>query len=237
MALLAPFHAAIILKDTNVKLVIFDLDNTLIAGDSDHAWGEFLISKELVDPIVYAQKNDHFYLQYQQQTLDIHEYQAFVLAPLIKLDHQTKQALHDEFMQTVVADLRLEKSDKLIKKHTDAGDKLIIITATNSFISAPIGKWLGIDIVIATDPEIVDGKFTGKLSGTPCFQAGKITRLNEWLAGQNQEQNTIEITFYSDSINDLPLLEHVDHPVAVDPDDSLRTHAIAKNWPILSLRD
>jgi HAD superfamily hydrolase (TIGR01490 family) len=218
-----------------VKLVIFDLDNTLIAGDSDHAWGEFLISKKMVDPIEHAQQNDHFYLQYQQQTLNIHEYQAFVLAPLIKLDHQTKQVLHDEFMQTVIADLRLEKSDKLIKKHQDAGDKLIIITATNSFIAAPIGKWLGIDIVIATDPEIIDGQFTGKLSGTPCFQEGKITRLNEWLT--EQKQKTTEITFYSDSINDLPLLKHADHPVAVDPDDLLRSHAIAQNWPVISLRD
>jgi HAD superfamily hydrolase (TIGR01490 family) len=218
-----------------VKLVIFDLDNTLIAGDSDHAWGEFLISKKMVDPIEHAQQNDHFYLQYQQQTLNIHEYQAFVLAPLIKLDHQTKQALHAEFMQTVIADLRLEKSDKLIKKHQDAGNKLIIITATNSFIAAPIGKWLGIDIVIATDPEIIDGQFTGKLSGTPCFQEGKITRLNEWLT--EQKQKTTEITFYSDSINDLPLLKHADHPVAVDPDDLLRSHAIAQNWPVISLRD
>lgn len=218
-----------------MKLVIFDLDNTLIAGDSDHAWGEFLISKKMVDPIEHAQQNDHFYLQYQQQTLNIHEYQAFVLAPLIKLDHQTKQALHDEFMQTVIADLRLEKSDKLIKKHQDAGDKLIIITATNSFIAAPIGKWLGIDIVIATDPEIIDDQFTGKLSGTPCFQEGKITRLNEWLT--EQKQKTTEITFYSDSINDLPLLKHADHPVAVDPDDLLRSHALAQNWPVISLRD
>lgn len=235
MALLAPLLVATILKDSNVNLIIFDLDNTLIAGDSDHAWGEFLISKELVDPIEHAQKNDYFYLQYQQQTLNIHEYQSFVLAPLIKLDHQTKQALHNEFMQTVIADLRLEKSDKLIKKHTDAGDKLIIITATNSFIAAPIGRWLGIDIVIATEPEIVDGQFTGQLSGTPCFQEGKITRLNQWLA--TQEQNATEITFYSDSINDLPLLEHADHPIAVDPDDSLRTHAISQNWPVISLRD
>jgi HAD superfamily hydrolase (TIGR01490 family) len=138
-------------------------------------------------------------------------------------------------MQTVIADLRLEKSDKLIKKHQDAGDKLIIITATNSFIAAPIGKWLGIDIVIATDPEIIDGQFTGKLSGTPCFQEGKITRLNEWLT--EQKQKTTEITFYSDSINDLPLLKHADHPVAVDPDDLLRSHAIAQNWPVISLRD
>jgi HAD superfamily hydrolase (TIGR01490 family) len=235
MALLRFSTAVAILKENNVKLAIFDLDNTLIAGDSDHAWGEFLITKELVDPIEHAQKNDHFYQQYQQQTLDIHEYQAFVLAPLIQLNHQTKQALHHEFMRSVINDLRLEKSDKLIKEHQDAGDKLIIITATNSFISAPIGKWLGIDIVIATEPEIVDGQFTGKLSGTPCFQEGKITRLNQWLS--TQEQSHTEVTFYSDSINDLPLLKYVDHPVAVDPDDVLRAEAIAQHWPIISLRN
>jgi HAD superfamily hydrolase (TIGR01490 family) len=234
MALLRFSLAVTILKENNVKLAIFDLDNTLIAGDSDHAWGEFLIAKELVNPIEHAQKNDHFYQQYQQQTLDIHEYQAFVLEPLMQLSHQTKQALHHEFMQTVMSDLRLEKSDELIKEHKDVGDKLIIITATNSFISAPIGKWLGIDIVIATEPEIVDGQFTGKLSGTPCFQEGKITRLNEWLS--TQEDNFTAVTFYSDSINDLPLLRHVDHPIAVDPDDALRAEAMAQHWPIISLR-
>ncbi len=235
MALLRFLTAVAILKENNVKLAIFDLDNTLIAGDSDHAWREFLITKELVDPIEHAQKNDHFYQQYQQQTLDIHEYQDFVLAPLIKLDHQTKQALHHEFMQTVISDLRLEKSDKLIKEHQDAGDKLIIITATNSFISAPIGRWLNIEIVIATEPEIVDGQFTGKLSGTPCFREGKISRLNQWLS--TQEKKFSEVTFYSDSINDLPLLEYANHPVVVDPDDSLRAEAIARHWPIISLRD
>jgi HAD superfamily hydrolase (TIGR01490 family) len=235
MALLRFLTAVAILKENNVKLVIFDLDNTLIAGDSDHAWGEFLITKGLVDPIEHAQKNDRFYQQYQQQTLDIHEYQAFVLAPLIKLDHQTKQALHHEFMRTVISDLRLKKSDELIKKHQDAGDKLIIITATNSFISAPIGRWLDIEIVIATEPEIVDGQFTGKLSGTPCFREGKISRLNQWLS--TQEKKFSEVTFYSDSINDLPLLEYANYPVVVDPDDSLRAEAIARHWPIISLRD
>lgn len=218
-----------------MKLTIFDLDNTLIAGDSDHAWGDFLITKELVDPIEHAKKNDHFYLQYQQKTLDIHEYQAFVLKPLIQLSQQTKQSLHDEFMQTVITNLRLVKSDDIIKKHQEQGDKLIIITATNSFIAAPIGKWLGIDTVIATEPETIDGYFTGKLSGTPCFQEGKITRLNQWLA--QQQQKFTQTTFYSDSINDLPLLEHVDHPIAVDPDDALWAHADSKNWPIISLRD
>jgi HAD superfamily hydrolase (TIGR01490 family) len=235
MALLCFLPATTIFRDTNVKLAIFDLDNTLIAGDSDYAWGEFLITKDLVDPVEYARKNDEFYQQYQQQTLDIHAYQAFVLAPLTSLDHQTKQALHLEFMKTMINKLRLDKSDKLIKDHKDAGDKLIIITATNSFISAPIGKWLGIDIVIATDPEVVAGQFTGKLSGTPCFQEGKITRLKQWLSAQDEDMG--EIIFYSDSINDLPLLEYVDYPIAVDPDDLLRAHATDKNWPIISLRD
>lgn len=217
-----------------MKLTIFDLDNTLIAGDSDHAWGEFLISKALVDPVEHAKKNDHFYLQYQQKTLDIYEYQAFVLAPLMKLDEQTKQALHNEFMQTVIASLRLPKADTLIQQHKDNGDKIIIITATNSFIAAPIGHWLGIDTVIATEPEVVDGQFTGKLSGTPCFQEGKITRLKEWLTQQTQHPG--EITFYSDSINDLPLLEYADKPIAVDPDAALHDHATAQSWPIISLR-
>ncbi|MGH1439271.1 MAG: HAD family hydrolase [Cellvibrionaceae bacterium] len=217
-----------------MNLTIFDLDNTLIAGDSDYVWGQFLVSKNIVDAEYYTKENDRFYEEYKNKTLDIHEYQRFVLTPLIPMDAETKARLHQEFMDTVIAGMRLGKADALIEQHKKQGDRLLIITATNSFITGPIGPWLGIDEILATEPEVIDGTLTGNIAGTPCFQEGKIERLKEWLL---QEGLTPEkITFYSDSINDLPLLEHADVPVAVDPDDLLEKHARSSKWPILSLR-
>ncbi|MGH1487574.1 MAG: HAD family hydrolase [Cellvibrionaceae bacterium] len=217
-----------------MNLTIFDLDNTLLAGDSDYAWGQFLVQKGIVDVDHYTRENDRFYEDYKRKTLDIHEYQRFVLAPLLDMSETEKQQLHQEFMLESINPLRLKKADKLIKDHEGAGDQLLIITATNSFIAGPIGPLLGIDTVLATEPEVVDGRFTGKIDGTPCFQGGKITRLQQWL--REQQITPAQVTFYSDSINDLPLLEYADSPIVVDPDDSLRAHAQSVGWPVISLR-
>ncbi len=218
-----------------MKLTIFDLDNTLLAGDSDYAWGQFLVNKGLVDADEYTRENDRFYEEYKRKTLNIHEYQAFVLKPLMPMPNKLLRAIHDEFLQTVISELRQTKADDLIREHRQQADELMIITATNRFIAGPIGPFLGINTVLATEPEIVDGQMTGKLIGTPCFQEGKITRLQQWL--QRQSLTPSELTFYSDSINDLPLMKYVDKAIAVDPDDELRSFAEKAGWPIISLRD
>ena len=218
-----------------VTLAIFDLDNTLIAGDSDHSWGEFLVSKQLVDAVEYRRQNDLFYQAYKDGTLDIHAYQRFALTPLARFTAAELAELHSEFMATCIEPLMLVKAQTLLQQHRDNGDYLLIITATNSFITHPIAKHLGVDDILATDPQVIDGRYTGEIIGTPCFQGGKVTRLNEWLAAR--ERSLDGSYFYSDSYNDLPLLEQVTHPVAVDPDERLRQTAEARNWPIISLRD
>ncbi|MEX1668775.1 HAD family hydrolase [Zhongshania guokunii] len=217
-----------------MALAIFDLDNTLLGGDSDHAWGEFLTSEGIVDSAEFQQQNDEFYRQYQQGGLDIHAYLSFALAPLSRFSSAELNKLHQTFMAKYIAPLRLPKADALIKQHRDAGDFLMIITATNSFVTAPIAAALGIDTLLASEAEIIDGRYTGKPTGTPCFQSGKVQRLEEWLAANNK--NLDGSYFYSDSHNDLPLLKVVDKPVAVDPDDKLRDYAVEAGWPVISLR-
>ena len=203
-----------------MKLAIFDLDNTLIAGDSDHAWGTFLVDKGVVDKEHYRRQNDRFYADYCEGKLDIHAYQRFVLTPLIPLSFKERTRLYIEFMAGYIAPLMLPKADDLLNKHRQAGDRLLIITATNRFIASPIVSLLGVSDLLATEPEIVDGRFTGAITGTPCYQEGKVQRFEHWLADYRA---TMEIsTFYSDSINDVPLLERVDYPVAVDPDEKLK---------------
>lgn len=218
-----------------MKLAIFDLDNTLLAGDSDYTWGNFLVSKGIVDEEEYQHKNDQFYLEYQRKTLDIFEYQRFVLTPLMSIDKATRTALHNEFMTECIAPLRQAKADALIQQHKDQGDTLLVITATNRFIAEPIVTLLGIDNLLATDPEILNDQFTGNIIGHPCFQEGKIQRLKLWLNENKRDYDGI--TFYSDSINDAPLLEFADIAIAVDPDDDLQQLAKERNWPIISLRD
>lgn len=218
-----------------MTLAIFDLDNTLLGGDSDHAWGEFAIDQGLVSAEEYRAQNDEFYRQYQQGGLDIDAYLRFALAPLVGRSPQQLAALHQTFMANYIAPLRLPKAEALIEQHRAQGDTLLIITATNRFITGPIAESLGIDNLLASDGEVVDGHYTGEPSGVPCFQEGKIERLKMWLAGR---QETLSgAYFYSDSHNDLPLLKWVDKPVAVDPDPTLRHHAEQAGWPIISLRD
>ncbi len=217
-----------------MSLAIFDLDNTLIGGDSDHSWGEFLCEKGIVDEKSYKQQNDQFYEDYKAGHLDMQAYVAFALTPLKKLTSQQRRSLHQEFMKEKIQGLWLPAAKALIEKHRALGHTLLIITATNRFITEPIAKWLNIPHLLATDPEIINEQFTGNIVGTPCFQEGKVTRLNEWLDSNNL--NIEESFFYSDSINDLPLLEQVSYPHAVDPDEKLREHAEKLAWPILSLR-
>jgi len=218
----------------HLNLAIFDLDNTLIGGDSDHSWGEFLVEQGLVDGIAFKQANDQFYQDYLNGSLDIHAYVAFALAPLQTMSDRQIEALQAEFMRSKIASIMLPKAQALIEKHKSQGDTLLIITATNHFITAPIAKALGIEHLLATDPERVDGKYTGKIVGTPCFQGGKVIRLKAWL--ETQTQGYQEQYFYSDSINDLPLLEQVDYPVAVDADEKLAKEAQSRGWPHISLR-
>lgn len=215
-------------------LAIFDLDNTLLGGDSDHAWGQFLVDIGIVDADSYQRANDEFYEQYKQGGLDIYQYLEFALKPLAQHSKAQLDAWHEQFMREYVAPMRLAKADELLDKHRSQGDFLLIITATNRFVTEPIARALGVDDLLASDPEFVDGAYTGQVSGIPCFAAGKVTKLEQWL--QANPFDLLDSYFYSDSHNDLPLLEMVAKPVAVDPDDILAEHAERHEWPIISLR-
>ena len=217
-----------------MNLAIFDLDNTLIAGDSDHAWGEFLVDKNLVDSQWYNAQNDKFYADYCAGQLNIIAYSEFVFSFLAQHDTAYLQQLHQQFMSEVIRPIMLPKAQALIAEHSAAGDELLIITATNRFITQAIGDAFGISQLLATEPEKVDGRYTGKVLGVPCYKEGKITRYQAWLAQQNKRFD--KVTFYSDSHNDLPLLSIVDVPVVVDADAKLLAHAQEKGWQILSLR-
>lgn len=218
-----------------MRLAIFDLDNTLIAGDSDHSWGEFLVQKKLVDEEVYRQANDRFYQDYKAGTLDIHEYLRFSLAPLARHSMIELDQFHAEFMAGIIEPMMQPKAFALLDSHRRQGDFLLIITATNGFVTRPIAQRLGVDDILATDPEIIDGRYTGNSLGVPCFQGGKVIRLEQWM---NEKGFSLEDAFfYSDSINDLPLLEQVTHPVVVDGDERLTAIAQERGWKHISLRD
>jgi HAD superfamily hydrolase (TIGR01490 family) len=217
-----------------MALAIFDLDNTLIAGDSDHSWGEFLVAEQRVDAQQFQKTNDQFYADYVTGSLDIFAYLEFSLRPLTEIPMAELRELHTKFMQHVIAPMQLPKAEALLKKHREAGDRLLIITSTNRFIVEPICHSLGVTEILASEPEITNNMYTGKVSGTPTYQEGKVIRLREWL---KEESETLAGSwFYSDSINDLPLLLEVDKPVVVDPCDRLREKAEDKQWPIISLR-
>jgi HAD superfamily hydrolase (TIGR01490 family) len=218
-----------------MALAIFDLDNTLIAGDSDHSWGEFLVAEQRVDAQQFKKSNDQFYADYVAGSLDIFAYLEFSLRPLTQIPMTELDELHTKFMQQVIAPMQLPKVKVLLQKHREAGDRLLIVTATNRFVVEPICQSLGVTEFLAANPEMVNGRYTGKIVGTPTYQEGKVSRLKEWL--QEQSETLADSWFYSDSANDLPLLLEVDNPVAVDPCDRLREKAEDQQWPIISLRD
>jgi HAD superfamily hydrolase (TIGR01490 family) len=218
-----------------MRLALFDLDNTLLAGDSDFEWAQFLIEKDVLDREVYEARNQRFYEAYKAGTLDIHEFLDFQLKPLSRHPRKQLEQWHAEFMQEKILSIITRKARDLVESHKE--DARVIITATNSFVTWPIAREFGIENLIATEPEEVNGEFTGKVSGVPSFREGKVERLQSWMAEHGLAWDAIEETwFYSDSLNDLPLLSIVSHPVAVDPDETLKEHALARDWRVISLR-
>lgn len=220
-----------------MDLVLFDLDNTLLAGDSDFEWAQFLISKGVLDREVYEARNQTFYDQYKAGTLDIFEFLDFQLKPLARHSRAQLDAWHREFLDTRIRPMMTPQSQALVKEHLASGAVVAIVTATNSFVTGPIARAFGIPHLVATIPAQENGAFTGKPRGTPAFKAGKIERVEAWLESLGLCWESFEkSSFYSDSHNDLPLMKKVNNPVAVDPDDTLRAHATAQGWPVISLR-
>src|SRR5690625_153799 len=230
-------HCAVSIEaaaEGGMTLAIFDLDNTLLGGDSDHAWGEFMVREGMVDAEQFRRTNDGFYEQYLAGALDPMAHLEFVLEPLTRFDLDELERLHQRFMADLIEPMLLPRAADLLEEHRRAGDTLLIITATNAFVAAPIARRLGVDLVLATEPELLADRYTGRIVGLPCFREGKITRLEQWL--EETGESLEGACFYSDSHNDLPLLEHVSRPVAVDPDPELERVARERGWPIISLR-
>jgi HAD superfamily hydrolase (TIGR01490 family) len=220
-----------------VNLTLFDLDNTLLTGDSDFEWSQFLIEQGVLDRELFEAKNLAFYEQYKAGTLDIHEFLDFQLKPLSRHARKVLDAWHENFMRSKVRPMMGDKARALVNEHLEAGDVCVVITATNSFVTAPIVREFGIEHLIATDPEQKDGEFTGAVAGVPSFREGKVTRMEQWLSERGWDWGSFaQSCFYSDSLNDLPLLSKVKRPVAVDPDATLRAHAAQQGWPVISLR-
>ncbi|MBK1721740.1 HAD family hydrolase [Thiocystis violacea] len=218
-----------------MALALFDLDNTLLAGDSDYLWGRFLAAQGILDGAHHERENERFYRDYQRGTLDIDAFLRFSLRPLRDHSRAQMEALRARFIDELIEPIMLPAARDLIASHKANGDTLLIITATNAFVTAPIAERFGVPHLIATLPELRDGEYTGEVEGIPAFREGKVIRLQAWLAEHTRD--LAGSTFYSDSHNDIPLLERVDHPVAVDPDAQLRETAQARGWRILSLRD
>src|SRR3954470_14766637 len=220
-----------------MRLVLFDLDNTLIAGDSDYEWGQFLIDHGVLERETYEAQNRAYYEQYVAGTLDIHEYLGFALRPLAEHAGADLDRWHAEFMRLRILPMITPAARALVRHHLDQDDLCAIVTATNSFVTAPIAREFGVPHLIATEPETRDGRYTGKVAGTPCFREGKVRRLDEWLGGLGHRLDAFAgSACYSDSHNDLPLLERVTRPVAVDPDEELAGEAARRGWERISLR-
>lgn len=219
------------------NLTLFDLDNTLLQGDSDYEWGQFLIDRGVLDRDTYETRNDAFFAQYKAGTLDIDAYLEFALEPLARHDCEDLARWHAEFMQARIVPMIGRPAIELVRRHLAAGDLCAVVTATNSFVTAPIAKAFAIPHLIATEPERKNGRYTGRVAGTPCFREGKIARVHEWLSGLGHAlQEYAHSTFYSDSQNDLPLLSLVKEPVAVDPDPTLAAEAARRGWSVISLK-
>jgi HAD superfamily hydrolase (TIGR01490 family) len=217
-----------------MNLALFDLDYTLLNGDSDHAWGQFLVEEGLVDGEVFKKKNDEFWAQYKAGTLDVHAYLAFALAMIAGRSPGELKPLHDRYMTKKIEPMVTPAALELVQRHS--GDLCAVVTATNSFITTPIAARFGVPHLIACNAELADGRYTGKVAGEPSFREGKVTRVEAWLEGMGQKLGDFEHScFYSDSLNDLPLLEVVSDPIAVNPDATLREHAATQGWPILAL--
>ncbi len=218
-----------------MRLALFDLDNTLLGGDSDHAWGDYLCERGILDPIAYKRRNDAFYQDYLNGTLDLQAYLAFSMEILAATEPAQLDEWHRDFMRDCIEPIVLPKALALLQRHREAGDQLLIITATNRFVTAPIARRLGVRTLLATECGQVDGRYTGRSTDIPCFREGKVTRLERWMMENGFDLE--DSYFYSDSMNDLPLLQRVAHPVAVDPDPNLRAEAERQGWPVVSLRD
>jgi HAD superfamily hydrolase (TIGR01490 family) len=220
-----------------MRLALFDLDNTLLAGDSDYEWGQFLIDRGVLDRDLYEAQNRAYYDQYVAGTLDIHEYLGFALRPLAEHPPAELARWHADFMRLRIEPMITAAARKLVRSHLEAGDLCAIVTATNSFVTAPIAKAFGVEHLVATEPEMQGDRFTGRVRGTPCFREGKVKRLEEWLGSlEKRLADFRESVFYSDSHNDLPLLERVTRPVAVDADGALAAEAARHGWATMSLR-
>lgn len=218
-----------------MTLALFDLDNTLLAGDSDYLWGQFLVERGIVDSEYYESENQRFYEQYLEGSLNINEFLKFQLKPLATHPRQQLEQWREKFLAEKIAPIMLGNAFSLLDRHRKQGHTLVIITATNRFITEPIARQFGVEHLLATEPELHNGEYTGAVTGTPCFQQGKVEKLERWL--QQNRARWKDSWFYSDSHNDLPLLKKVDNPVAVDPDDKLRQQALDCHWPVISLRN
>lgn len=219
-------------------LALFDLDHTLLPIDSDYSWGVFTQDIGWTDPAHFKRRNDEFYEHYKAGTLDIHDYVRFATDALRERGPQAAAAAHERFMREVIGPELLPQALDLLRRHQRRGDEVVIVTATNEFVTRPIAQAFGVDELIAVELERGgDGWITGEIRGVPSARAGKVTRVEQWLADRGRTWDDVEATFYSDSINDLPLLEQVDHPVATNPDDSLRALAQQRGWRILDLFD
>lgn len=219
------------------NLALFDLDNTLLAGDSDYNWSLFLINEGLLDAAEHQARNEQFYQDYKNGCLDIYAFLEFQLKPLSQHPKKFLDELHQKYMEKVIRPMMTQKAQDLVNQHQAAGDLCVVITATNSFVTRPIAAAYGIEHLIGTDPEMVDGEYTGGVSGVPSFKEGKVTRINQWLAERGTTMTDYEISyFYSDSHNDLPLMKLVTNPVAVNADEVLSEYADQQGWPKISLR-
>ena len=220
-----------------MRLALFDLDNTLLACDSDYEWGQFLVDRGVLERDAYEAQNAAYYDQYVAGTLDIHEYLGFALRPLARHTPEDLERWHADFMRSRILPAISSGARSIVREHSDRRDLCAIITATNSFVTSPIAREFGIQHLIATEPEKKHGRYTGRVAGTPCFREGKVSRLGDWLASLGHRMEDFSESFcYSDSHNDLPLLERVSRPVAVDPDARLAEAARRRGWPVISLK-
>ena len=222
------------------KLALFDLDHTLLPIDSDYTWGQFTAARGWTDPVEFTLQNDAFYTQYKAGTLDIYEYARFATAAFVRQGEALSVAAHADYMRTVVQPALKPQAMQLVQQHKDEGATVIVVTATNEFVTRPIAQALGADELMAVDLERDtapggSGWFTGEVRGIPSFREGKVLRVEAWLTARGLGWGDVHSTFYSDSINDLPLLEKANVPVATNPDDPLRAIAQARGWRILEL--